>query len=325
MYMKRKAVFIMFLGLIAGAASACAEPEGSNVSAVEESLDKVSNDQLKDEQGRFVECIFEIPEYSQGNDIRIAAYVTIPEHAVEQGSYEQSMIPAEQIENVLLDGQKMEYVNEVMGQEKWEIASEPGSDKAFKVNYMIDKGIQKSFFSNTSVKELADVEYTKNNCPTEEMKEQLEYLTNEAQDVFAQLGMNTEIMEATIGGESGYYTADIMAVPRIDDILLVEPQCGFVDDYCWVSTDGIGGMQMHGIYQKKDAQETSVMSVDDMLQIVKEKAENGEITGWNDVTYTNITLAYYLDSGIFYPVWYIYDAAGIVDICINAQTGTLCF
>ena len=202
---------------------------------------------------------------------------------------------------------------------------EPGSDKAFKVNYMIDRGIQKSFFNNTSVKTLTDIEYKEGNCPTQEMEEQLEYLTNEAQDIFLRLGMNQKILEASIDGGPGYYMANILAVPCMDDILLVEPQMGLVDDPCSISTDGMGGMQIHGTYQKKNVQEVSVMSVDDMLQIVKEKAGNGEIKGWNGTTYTDITLAYYLDSGTFYPVWYIYSDSGFgaVHICINAQTGEL--
>lgn len=319
---KRRAACLLFCGIFL--LSACAEPEINQVSAEEESINKVADDQLKNEQNRFVECTFEIPKDAPGDDIHIAAYVTIPEHVVEQGDYEQSMISAEQIEDILLDGQKMEKIEGVSTQEEWQIASEPGSDKAFKINYMIDRGIQKSFFSDTSVRELTDFEYTKSNCPTQEMEEQLEYLTNEAQDVFMRLGMNTKILEATIGGESGYYTANILAVPCMDDIMLVNPQIGFVDNACFISTDGINSMQMHGIYQKKNAQEVTVMSVDNMLQIVKEKAENGEIMGWNDTTYTDITLAYYLDSGTFYPVWYIYSGSGFgAHICINAQTGKL--
>ena len=61
-----------------------------------------------------------------GGDIYIVAHVTIPEHAMEQGEYEQSMISAEQIEDILLDGQKMEYIDEVMAQETWQIASRTG-------------------------------------------------------------------------------------------------------------------------------------------------------------------------------------------------------
>ena len=319
---KRRTACLLICGIFL--LSACAKPDGNNVSAVEESLDKVAGDQLKDEQDRFVECTFEIPEDAPGDDIHIAAYVTIPEHAVEQGDYEQSVISAEQIEDILLDGQKMEKIEGGSTQEEWQIAPEPGSDKAFKANYMINRGIQKSFFSNTSVEELADIEYTKNNCPTQEMEEQLEHLTDEAQDVFLRLGMNTKILDASIGGKSGYYTANILAVPCMDDIMLVDPRIGFVDNACFISTDGVNSMQMHGTYQKKNVQEVSVMSVDDMLQIVKGKAENGEMMGWNDVTYTNITLAYYLDSGTFYPVWYIYSDSLLAYICINAQTGELC-
>lgn len=84
-------------------------------------------------------------------------------------------------------------------------------------------------------------------------------------------------------------------------------------------------MQLRGTYSKKNEKAVSVMSVDDMLKIVEEKTQEGEIVGWKDVTYTNIILAYYLNSGTnnFYPVWYIYAESGSPYICINAQTGEL--
>lgn len=195
---------------------------------------------------------------------------------------------------------------------------------AFKVDYTIDNGIKKSFYENTSIQNVADIEYTENNCPTQEMKEQLKVLSEKAKGVSEQLGITSYILTTRIGGNNGYYMADILSAPCIDDVPLVE-RTGILRDSYFISNDGVSSMQIHGFYSKKNEKRVSVMSVDDMLKIVKEKAENGEILGWKDVTYTNITLAYYLNSGTnsFYPVWYIFSNSSDAYICINAQNGEI--
>ena len=64
-----------------------------NISAQAESLDKITGQQLKEEQGRLVECTFEIPDKSEdSSDIHIAATVTVPEAEIVQGDYEQTLV-----------------------------------------------------------------------------------------------------------------------------------------------------------------------------------------------------------------------------------------
>ena len=325
-YRRRKITIIILISLIAGMISACGKPESDPASVQAESFSQITGPQLQKDQGRRIECMFAIPDKNEdSSDIQIAASVSVPESEIVQGDYEQTMISADQIETILLDGQKMDFVKKQYSEEVWQIASDPGSDKAFKINYTIDSGIKKSSYDNTSVPNIADIEYTKDQCPTLEMKDQLDILSEKATDVPSQLGITSKLLKATIGEEHGYYMANIISVPCLEDVPLVEPEFGFVKDYYFISNDGVSSMQIHGSYSKKNEKKVSVMSVDDMLKIVEEKAENGEIPGWNDVTYTDITLAYYLDSGTnrFYPVWYLSSNACDVYICINAQTGAL--
>lgn len=326
--MKRKVITVLALSLMVGAITACGKPEIDDVSAQAESLNKVTGQQLKEEQGRSIECTFEIPDKSEdSSDIHIAATVTIPESEIVQGDYEQTLISAEQIENVLLDGQKMEATGGQYSQEEWEIASDPGSDKAFKIHYMIDHAINKSFYDNTTIQIVADTDYTNDNCPTQEMREQLDILSENAKNVSEQLEITSKVLGTTIGEENGYYMADVKIVPCIEDVPLVERNYGFIEDSYYISNAGVSSMQLNGSYSKKNEKKVSVMSVDDMLKIVKEKTEDGDIPGWKNVTYTNITLAYYLNSETnnFYPVWYIYSDTSNVYICINAQTGEVIF
>ena len=242
-----------------------------------------------------------------------------------QGDYEQTLILSEQIENVLLDGQKMERIESQYSQEEWQIASDPGSNTAFKVHYRIDNGAKKSFYDNTTIQNIADIEYTKDNCPTQEMKEKLSDLAENVQELSEQFGIISKVLTASIGEKNGYYMAGVRTVSCIDDVPLVESKYGFIENSYFISNEGVNSMQLRGTYSKKNEKAVSVMSVDDMLKIVEEKTQEGEIVGWKDVTYTNIILAYYLNSGTnnFYPVWYIYAESGSPYICINAQTGEL--
>lgn len=324
--MKRKVITVLALSLMVGAITACGKPEIDDVSAQAESLNKVTGQQLKEEQGRSIECTFEIPNKNEdSSEIHIAATVTVPESEIVQGDYEQTLISSEQIENVLLDGQKMEPIESQYSQEEWQIASDPGSDTVFKVNYRIDNGAKKSFYDNTTIQNITDIEYTKDNCPTQEMKEKLSDLAENVQELSEQFGIISKVLTASIGEKNGYYMAGVRTVPCIDDVPLVESEYGFIENSYFISNEGVSSMQLRGAYSKKNEKTVSVMSVDDMLKIVEEKTKEGEIVGWKDVTYTNITLAYYLNSGTnnFYPVWYIYAESGSPYICINAQTGEL--
>lgn len=181
-----------------------------NASAQAESLDKITGQQLKEDQGRLVECTFEIPNKNEdSSDIHIAATVTVPESEIVQGDYEQTLILSEQIENVLLDGQKMERIESQYSQEEWQIASDPGSNTAFKVHYRIDNGAKKSFYDNTTIQNIADIEYTKDNCPTQEMKEKLSDLAENVQELSEQFGIISKVLTASIGEKNGYYMAGV--------------------------------------------------------------------------------------------------------------------
>lgn len=128
--MKRKVTTVLFLSLIVGMMSACGKPELDNTSVQAESLDKIVRQQIKEEQGRWIECTFAIPNKDEyPSDIHIAATVTVPESEIVQGDYEQTLISKNQIEEVLLNEQKMESVESSVLEEVWQIASESESNK----------------------------------------------------------------------------------------------------------------------------------------------------------------------------------------------------
>lgn len=90
--------------------------------------------------------------------------------------------------------------------------------------------------------------------------------------------------------------------------------------------EGMSGLHTNGTIELQEQKKVSVISVDDFLAVVKEKAAEGTIKGWNDVVYTKLTLAYCVDSmnQKYFPVWLLYpEDTPNIQICVNAQTGEL--
>ncbi len=180
-----------------------------------------------------------------------------------------------------------------------------------------------SRFENMSVRDIVDplytTSYTDETCLDEEMANQMQELTEKASSVCEEFGMDVRLWYRDILVENGYYLAGIYMLSLLDSVPLVSD--GFITSYCNLSDEGIAGMSFAGCFTKKNAQEVSVLSIDQLLKILEEKAGAGEIDMGEEIT--SITLAYHMDftNGTFYPVWCLYG--GTLDIQVDAQTGEI--
>lgn len=313
-------------GLICGifAVSGCAVPEteedmkNTYVSEQVEELSDVNN--LLEEQGRSVNCTLATPEGLL--DIEIQATITIPETTVEEGEFEQTLPSVDQIEDVFTNGEKMEQNTSeeltVTGSLEWEIPLDIDGE-LYQMSYLVNQEYHMGRFRNTSIKDMADYPYTEENCPDEVMAEKMQELTQQVENIYEQFGMKVKPWMREIGKEDEQYMAYIIELSIIDDIPLVTSDYGFVTNNCFISEEGVSSITFEGSFMTKNTQEVSVMSIDDLLEVLTVRAESGEIGAGE--TITEITLAYCLDfeSQTFYPVWCLYGDT--VDICINAQTG----
>ncbi len=318
MQIKKRMIFLLFCGIFL--LSGCAEPEQEPVydSALLEDTSDASA--LLEEQGRLVQCTFETPE-EVWMDLEIDAVVTVPETAVEAGEFEYTLPTVEQIEKLLIDGEKMQPNTADFLEESWLIDSGDGTGSIY---YYIEPVYHMSRFTNMSVRDIVDplytTYYTDETCLDEEMAEQMQELTEKASSVYEAFEMDVRLWYRDIKVENGYYLAGIEMISLLDSVPLVSDDI-FMTSFCNLSDEGIAGMSFAGCFTKKNAQEVSVLSIDQLLKILEEKAGAGEIDMGEEIT--SITLAYHMDftNGTFYPVWCLYG--GTLDIQVDAQTGEI--
>lgn len=317
MQKKKRAAVLLICGVLALAG--CAEPETENTfesSQVEAALDA---DNLQEEQGRLVNCTFEIPG-EEGFEIEIQAVVTVPETVIETGEFEQTLPSVEMIEECLTNGEKMIKSTSDDIEDKWEIEADADSGTAYKMSYFIEADAHISHFSNASVKNMADFPYTDETCPNTIMAEKMQSLTVQAENIYEKMGMQVKLWDRDIGVENDRYMAKIKEISLLDGIPLVWRNGNFITSSCFIADDGVSSMTFAGSFTKKNTKGVSVISIDDLLGVISAKVEGGEIV-FVEKEITSITLAYCMDFGsqTFYPVWCL--CGDFLDVCINAQTG----
>lgn len=295
-----------------------AEPEHAFISAESENVSNVNA--LQEDQGRFVRFTVETPEDVYKN-LEIQATVTVPETTVVEGEFEHSVPPVELIEEMLTGGEKMEPDQSDIWNERWRIEADEGSEYAFKMIYSINSNERMGHFQNTSVKDLANYPYTEQTCPDEEMAEKLQELTDQANAIYKKAGMQVRLGYREIGIDGNRYFANIEMISLIDNIPLVEENYKYISSGCFLGEDGVSSMAFAGSFIPENTKEVSIISVDELLEIVKEKAEAGELIPSEPVT--SIELAYYVqfDPNVFYPVWCL--SGNLAEFCIDAQTGEI--
>lgn len=313
---------ILLLACMAGILAGCAEPELETVdnSAQTEKENLSDINVLQEEQGRVVNCSFET--YGEDvPDVVIQATVTVPETVVKEGEFEYSLPSVEKIEEVLTGGEKMEKGPAEYSTEVWRIKSDDGGDSMDEMRYSVSLGIYHASFSNNLVKDTANFPYTDENCPDEETTRKLQELTDQTISIYEKLGMSVKLSNRCIAKEDGRYSANVEVISQIEDVLLIKESYSFVTGGCFIAEDGVSSMEFAGNFTPKNTKEVSVISIDQLLKIVEEKAAVGDVEAWK--TITGITLAYCVDydTRTFYPVWCLSDNIYWADICINAQTG----
>lgn len=318
--MRGKKIIIFLLCCVFSVLSGCSEPETEDsITQVSVQTEKMSDlNAQQEEQGRFVRCTFETPE-EISKDIEMQAVVSVPESVIEEGEFDQTLPTVEQIEEMFTDGQKMEPDSSDFWNEHWSMEPDENSEYAFKMTYYTTSRM--GHFQNSEAPELASYPYTDETCQDEAMANKMQELTEQAETVYESVGMRVKYSERYIGMDDGKYMVFVTEVSCLDGVPLVWDTYNFVTNGCFIGEGGVSSMTFAGSFAKKNTRKVSVISVNDLLDIVKEKAEAGEFVSGEIIT--SITLAYYLDYGshTFYPVWCL--SGDFIEICINAQTGEI--
>lgn len=296
----------------------CAKPEteqtdisvtaGSDTSALEE------------EQGRSVSEMIEIPGQDDGG-LEIQATVTVPEHAVQAGTVKHHTPSVYEIEKVFTNGKKMSKDPDG-GENSWMIQDSDKKD-AFQMSYSIMSDSGMSRFENVTVKDCSDYPYTDINCPDEKMSNAMNSLSDQTIGLYRKFGMQVQLSNQEINQVDGEYRAHIQALSLLDQVPVVWNTGVFAENGCFLSEKGVSSMSFCGSFEKAQAEDVSVISVDQLLRVLRQMAEDGNLDAGGQIS--DIRLLYYVDCDTwkFYPIWCLLDADGAIQTGIDAQTGKL--
>lgn len=296
----------------------CAEPETVDSSVqVEATADKSA---LQEEQGRFINYTLKTSG-KDIQDIEIRAIVTIPENQIEEGIVKQELPSVQQIENVFTNGDTMERSSAADLPDEWFLSADKDSGMAYRMHYLVQPDAHMGFFQNAEVKDAADYPYSDENCSDESMAQEMQNLTDEAIGLYQKFGMNVRLSDRYITAEENRYMAMVETISVLDGVPIVWNNGIFATNTCFLSEDGVSSMSFTGKFTKENTQNVTVISIDQLLHNLEEKAESGEIQASEPIT--DIILAYYVDYDTwkFFPIWCLYGESNSVQIGINAQTG----
>lgn len=314
-------------------ACGCADPEteadaesAMSSSELSEKAIQALNKSLEKEQGRQIEETFAIPESAVGEDIHISASVEIPTTDIGRGTFEQTLPTVEEAETYLTNGEKLEEISAPYGYQEWWLKKEINGEKKLQMDYMISMADQVAQFDNKVIPNVIEFPYKKGNCPTQELEDRIARMTQETQDIFSEFGVETMVLDSELGENAGQYMVNVSLASCRGGLPLVKEDGSFVWEWAFYTDEGVSSFHTNGVIELQEQEKVSVISVDDFLAVVKEKAAEGKIAGGNDTVYTKLTLAYCVDSinHKYFPVWRLYQGdSPITYICVNAQTGEL--
>lgn len=313
--MKRVIIILMSSILLL---TACASPESSN----DETWMQGTNDvtALQADQGRRITETIKTPE----GELLVDAEVKIPKSEIEKGNFSCTLPSVDQIEGLMTDGEKMIKDNTGQYAGAWIIPAEKGSSRAYKFLCNVDAANHLVYFDNTSVTML-EKDYKKMSDCSEDERKEWENLSEKSRSLLESMGWQGEEANGSMASANGRYMADLNFISTIDGIPLVETGDVFVTSHVTAASDGIGGFQFAGSFEKNNTRKVKVISADEMMDVFRKKAADGSISDAEKIDV--ITLAYYIDydQNIFYPVWCFYGESKLPVALINAENGEIVY
>ena len=356
--MKRNVLLIPFLAsvIIFGA---CAEPEtdllmeeqGSTIESVAQtdgalknaessspeasnSADEIAGSAQMD-NGRTIKETYGEGDYT----FKIDAAVYVPDAPVQTGDLSAKNIDIERIETYLCDGEKLIQRD----------VDEDGNNEYISSGSSLDNGQDYDIaFSNISYlpgnalytnwrfdEYYSGANFTPKNEQQWDSSEEtfVDAMKDKTTALFNDLGLEAEVAGATLYKANASPSEDYCSVEMIAQVdgfsLLTPSYMDFYRSYCNIGERGVNSIQFSGLFQTQDSQTVSSLSLDSVLNIVKEGVENQNINTY-DAVIDRIELAYIVDEEnmVFEPVWCFCSSQMVFGVtlpvlCINAQTGNV--
>lgn len=327
--------------------TACAQPE--SVSEIYDQTVGTGNVNINDGNDA---PVFETQDVSQDNGrkitatygsgeyvLNIDAEVSIPKARPQSGKLVTESIDKKLVEQYLCDGEELyksdstdanvsvQYVfaaNETATDLPYDISyCESGDGTASFTNWRLD-----SYFSGYEVKQILPENRTG------EQQEYVQSMEEKAQNLADSLLLDAKTSHSWLSvGDSQKFCAVFLNM-RINGFSMVSKDYySYIQSNVMISEHGVNSFNFAGLYQAESTENTSVLSLDQILELVETGVENKNINSCS-VPVELIELAYMVESteeGIrFFPVWCFSGQLGsdtglMPLLCIHAMSGEIEF
>lgn len=339
----------ILLGLIIAATSilcySCAKPEidtlsqntnaggGSDVSQSETdssgAIVYALPSDIKSDNDRRVTETYGSGDYS----FKIDATILVPDSEIQTGTLDIKEVDVSLIEQYLCGGEllhaaetqdsSIQYVSD---------GNEVDNDLDYDIGLMLS-GDGTGIFTNYKIDTYFTGDELKFIMPEEQAAEQkafVESMEQQVQEIFNSLQLEAEVSHSWLQVGDANNNCVVFVNAYLNGFPLVLKEYGtYVQSNLTIAEQGVNGLFFDGLYKIKNATTASVMSLNEVLEIIKRDVESKNINGFRE-TIESIELAYMInrsDVGLeFYPVWCFSgrhsSISGLMPfLCINAQTG----
>lgn len=323
---------IVFLCLLCG----CATAEMDTKTTDQSRQGSNSLEDLSSDDERHISESYGDTEYS----LKLDASISIPNSRIQTGTFQIRSIDVSLIEKFLCDGEKLSrlehkdadddekevaYVsdtNEVKNDLDYDLLYVEYNDIAGAAgftNFRLDKVLSGTGFIEVGLESYTD-----------EQGEFVNSMEKLCQQLFVNLGLEANIECSYLLDGDKEDCCVIGMNSLIDGIPLIMDH-KFVQSSVRIGNPGVNSVAFQGLYEVSKAEDVTILSIDEVLGIIKKGVEDKQINSYKE-TMNTIRLAYMVaienDIISFYPVWAFcsyYDGGDTLlpRLCINAQNGDI--
>ena len=314
----------------------CAAPE---VETEQTMMGSYSSDEIMQDNGRKIEKHFQ----NEGEDgvLDINAVVDIPDISLKEGVIQSKEWDISMLENVLCPGTDMILEQNSQSDYTRYIGGAAYNDLDYDIYFEISKLDNSLTYCNYKLDDYfvnEEFELVKETEWTESEQNFVKKMEENSLDLYSKLGIEAEVAntDLTVSNEKQYCSVKMLRT--LDGCSWLDAGGEPVCDTIQIAEPGINVLSVAEQYTTKDVKEASVLSIDEIMQIIDDGVKNGNIHTYImeekgfDYTIQSIRMGYMtqIEDGAmhFFPVWYFQcklGEKGITLLALDARNGAVIY
>lgn len=332
--MNRKIIGI--LGLTGLMLTGCASPE---VETEQTMIGAYSLNEIMQDNGQKIEKHFQ----NEGEDgvLDINAIVDIPNTSLKEGVIQSKEWDISMLKNVLCPETDMILEKNSQSDYMRYIGGATYNDLNYDTYIEISKSDNSLVYCNYKLDAYfvnAGFELRNQSDWTESEQKFVREMEENSIDLYSKLGIEAEVENTDLTVTNGKKYCSIKMLRTLDGCPWLDAGGEPIGDTIQIAEPGINGLSLSEQYTIEDAKEASVLSIDEIMQIIDMGVKNGNIHTYIvedkgfDYTIQSIRMGYMteIEDGAmhFFPVWYFQcklGEKGITLLALDARNGAVAY